>query len=235
MQKTLALHGFLQTGDVFLKKLGQLRKYLKHTTTFDVIDAPVSIHPHALNEDSGLVECTAECVGVDGSVSIQHSMVPADPEGTDTNRYLGWWVSDVPGFDVKTRYYIEEALDYIEEYILETKPDVILAFSQGASSLALLLHRWGSNPPAFIKSAIMISPAGAPGTEGLDKVHSPISTHLIYGEQDYIVPNELSLRVGDALALDGVHPHDGKHFVPAASRHRPIWAEIYGITPPEQK
>ncbi|GIQ88088.1 serine hydrolase FSH [Kipferlia bialata] len=194
-------------------------KYLKHTSTIEVFDAPVSLSPADSMDSDGYTVCTTRCIGAEGSIDVRQTLIQPSAEPVSL---LGWWAWDKA---TDERHYIEESLDYTERHILESQPDVLLGFSQGASALGLLLRRWGDSPPSFLKLAVLVAPPGLPGCEDTPKVKSPLPVHMVYGTSDSILSEELILSTADHLHIDKIHTHTGGHFIPAAKAHRPMWAE----------
>eukprot|EP00039_Didymoeca_costata_P019852 m.339173 g.339173 ORF g.339173 m.339173 type:complete len:274 (+) comp18693_c0_seq1:128-949(+) len=197
--KILCLHGFLQSGEVFRTRIGSTRKALKSKAEFFFIDGPVEV-----------TDEEAESVGI-----------------TSRDGGRAWWKVISPTTTQDQGDDFQPAYDTIQAAVKETKPDILLGFSMGASAIGLFLSRASQWEPELlegISGCILFSgflPKESVWAEQV-KLKLPAITSLhLYGKADSIVDMSRSKAVMEAYREHGgkveVFEHDGGHLVPSAS------------------
>eukprot|EP00040_Diaphanoeca_grandis_P006162 m.36242 g.36242 ORF g.36242 m.36242 type:complete len:242 (-) comp17304_c0_seq2:61-786(-) len=210
--RLLCLHGYQQNGALFKNKTGALRKALKSRCDCVFIDAPYQITEH-------------------GTVAIDTNEV--DP-GVGVAPPLSWWML---GGDAQrpsdTQEYsgFDKTYDQLVSVLKKEKPDGLLGFSQGASTIGLLLARLKSQDPELltsIKFTVCVGgflPKYVPWAEEVKLgVGATMASLHVCGETDKMVDVSRSRSLKDAfvkgqtqgLPVDE-YLHPGGHFVPTCT------------------
>ncbi|XP_044728133.1 esterase GA18864 [Chrysoperla carnea] len=212
--KILALHGYRQSGEIFRIKTGSFRKLVKNLADFTYITAPHKVLNLITNDGSE----------------------PADE--TADNGYSWWFNRDDLTFKGSREggpaIGFQESVEYVESVFKEHGPfDGILGFSQGASFASLLCYLVSKNlTPINFHFAILASGFKSGSIPHMKYYGQPIcipSLH-IFGENDQIIPKEMSLTLKKEFVSDEFDPievlHDGGHFLPANSILKPAYIKF---------
>ncbi|KAL1744841.1 serine hydrolase FSH [Schizophyllum fasciatum] len=217
----LALHGYCQSGAIFSKRIGALRKQCKDVE-FVFVDAPLVLEP--IDMAGSFPQNTA--TKVDSTESALASVGAAEV-ATDANLVpRGWWKRD---FTTDKAIGIEQSIQVVKEVLQKRHFDGVLGFSQGAafaSLIAALLERPETYPPFLVDGKpphppfeFCINVAGFKVRDPAfaDTYGSGYSTptlHII-GRNDVVVVPERSQTLVDASLNGRLEQHDGGHFVPS--------------------
>uniref|UniRef100_D8QA76 Serine hydrolase domain-containing protein n=1 Tax=Schizophyllum commune (strain H4-8 / FGSC 9210) TaxID=578458 RepID=D8QA76_SCHCM len=213
----LALHGYCQSGAIFSKRIGALRKQCKDVE-FVFVDAPLILEPAdiagSFPQNTATKVETLASVGA-AEVATDASMVPR-----------GWWKKD-PTSDKAVG--IENSIAVIKEVLQKRRFDGVLGFSQGAAFanlISALLERPETYPPFLVDGKPPHPPLEFCINVAGFKVRDPLfaetygagystpTLHVI-GRNDVVVIPERSQTLVD-VALNGrLELHDGGHFVPS--------------------
>lgn len=198
-----------------------MRKGLKSRATFEFVNAPYEVSSAAAEQ----------AVGVGGQREGGRSWWrPSDaddesavPTRCSESERSGGAASD--GFDA--------AYDAIKAAVVEHKPDVLLGFSQGASSIALFLARTQSRDPDLmegLQSVILIGgflPQDQSWANEIATAPGPVpvrSLHIYGATDERVTPARAQAlvapfrAVADKANLDtDEHEHPGAHMVPTTS------------------
>ncbi|KAK9476197.1 serine hydrolase FSH [Lipomyces japonicus] len=199
MGKVLLLHGFTQSGDLFSKKTGALRKgLLKLGFTSAYPTAPIKL---AVPDSSDPFE----------RASLQGAGIGEDS--------FAWWTKD----DVVNDYVgMDDSFTFLTEYIAKEGPfDGVIGFSQGAALAGVLTTQIRTLLPSHpeFKFAVLYSGYASPLPQH-QKYYDPListpSLHVI-GSLDTIVAEPRSLQLYDAAepSTRELYRHPGGHFVPS--------------------
>lgn len=211
--KVLALHGFMQSGQVFREKTGSFRKSLK---------------AHI-----------GEVVWVDGPYPAQTGGAAAAEEqgeegGSGGGGGRSWWRwTDEKGGDgapverpSKALFYtgVDEALALLRGELNAHRPDALLGFSQGATAAALLLaslaagqEQQEQHVPRFAILAGGFVPRDPKVAALLTASPPQVPTLFISGEGDQLVPPERTRALMECFAGETeIALHPGGHFIPPA-------------------
>ncbi|TRM68962.1 serine hydrolase FSH [Schizophyllum amplum] len=214
----LALHGYCQSGAIFSKRIGALRKQCKDVE-FVFVDAPLILEPvdivgSAPQNTATKVDSTVPSVGA-SEAGTDPALVPR-----------GWWKKDLSS----DKYIgIEESIAVIREVLRKRRFDVSLHHSQGAAFaglLAALLERPETYPPFLVDGKaphppfeFCINVAGFKARDPLfeDTFGAGYSTPTLHviGRNDVVVVPERSQTLVDASLNGRLEMHDGGHFVPS--------------------
>ncbi|KAK9475179.1 serine hydrolase FSH [Dipodascopsis tothii] len=195
-KKILFLHGYMQSGDLFLRKVSGLRK--------------------ALKKEFGYFGCFP-----DGPVQV-HAPDSADPEerarlyqSAVGEEMFGWWVLE------KGVYAgAEKTFPLLREYMLAEGPfEGVVGFSQGAAVAAALCAAMPTVMPDVPPLKFGVFYSGflpeAPFRQYFETKLAVPSLHVL-GSVDTLVSEERTLALYDACAEDTrtLYRHPGGHFVP---------------------
>ncbi|KAF7411296.1 hypothetical protein HZH66_000192 [Vespula vulgaris] len=192
--RILAIHGYHQSDIIFRGKLGSLRKGFKKELDFTFVRAP-------------------------------HKIPTKDEFDTDAEESgYGWW------FNTEDRVFkatvqsndcigFEDSLDVIIKTCQEHGPfDGILGFSQGAAfAVILCIMQQRKICPFKFNFAIIISgfiSLCAPHAEYYNEIIELPSLH-IYGQNDKVVPNDMTEKVCDLFKNCSKIIHEGGHYIPS--------------------
>ncbi|XP_058467642.1 esterase AAEL000016 [Malaya genurostris] len=205
--KILALHGYRQNGDILKSKLGSFRKFIKKYAELVFVTAPHTAPP--------LTDCQSE--------------TESDPNSRS------WWFNKDDGTFKGTNKSgpaigFEESLRLVEKTWKEEQCSGLLGFSQGACFVGLLcdLSARGmtSIKPEF---AVLCSGFRSGSLVHLNfyenKVQIP-SLH-IFGENDDIIPREMSLSLAETFVDPQMLVHPGGHFFPAQAIQKQTYVEFF--------
>ncbi|XP_032681807.1 esterase OVCA2 [Odontomachus brunneus] len=185
--RILALHGYVQSDVIFSAKLGSLRKGFKKEIDFIFIKAPHEV------------------------------------PSTDGNGY-GWW------FNTKDHYFkatdpsvlcvgFTDSINLVKKTFLEQGPfDGILGFSQGAAFVSILCAMKKQQLLEIdFDFVIIIS-----GFKSLCAPHSiyyneeiDIPSLHIYGENDQVIPTEMTKQISRLFTNKEEIHHEGGHYIPS--------------------
>ncbi|KAI5835415.1 hypothetical protein K523DRAFT_228254 [Schizophyllum commune Tattone D] len=214
----LALHGYCQSGAIFSKRIGALRKQCKDVE-FVFVDAPLILEPADIagsfpQNTATKVDAALASVGA-AEVATDASMIPR-----------GWWKKD-PTSDRAVG--IEDSIAVIKEVLRGRRFDGVLGFSQGAafaSLISALLERPETYPPFLVDGKpphppfeFCINVAGFKVRDPLfaqtyGAGYSTPTLHVI-GRNDVVVIPERSQTLVDVSLNGRLELHDGGHFVPS--------------------
>jgi dihydrofolate reductase len=209
----LCCHGFLQSGKFFRERIGSMRKALKSRAVFHFVDAPFKV--------SGEVAIAA--VGASG--------------GPRSGGRTWWQLEQEPGEGESHEDRFGSAYRVLKEAVVEHKPDVLIGFSQGASTIALFLTRAAAREPeliASVSSAVFVggflpsNPSWA--AEIASKGPPPIRSLHVYGLADARVPpaRAKALQAHFLAQKSSTYEHEGAHMVPTTSgRFRDVLREWF--------
>lgn len=216
--RVLCLHGYGQDGDAFRAKSGSCRKDSKKVADFEFVTSPNRIVPGS-GPGAGHPDHKAE-------------------EGADPGRY--WWdfnneASQMCGFD--------DSVAFLAQVFEERGPfDGVLAFSQGAGMLAILMAKLQRRElPAAItfRFGCMVSgflPRDPAYRAIIDAQALTIPSLHIFGETDNIIEPGRSkdlVAAWDPAAVT-VLSHMGGHLMPSAAPVRKGLLQFLGRFQPQQ-
>ncbi|XP_044763796.1 esterase AGAP003155-like [Coccinella septempunctata] len=201
--KILAIHGYRQNADTFRQKTGSFRKIANKFADFTYITAPHKV------------------------------VIPNDVENVDTaqeeDEQFGWFFNreDKSFRGIRTggpAIGFEESVQLVEETFEKLGPfDGILGFSQGACLVSLLCHLQEEKLlKAKFKFAIMIAgfkSGSIPHSAYYNKTIAIPSLH-VFGENDQIIPSQMSKDLSKCFLMPAIEMHPGGHFVPASSSQK---------------
>ncbi|KAL1729508.1 serine hydrolase FSH [Schizophyllum commune] len=215
----LALHGYCQSGAIFSKRIGALRKQCKDVE-FVFVDAPLILEPADIA--GSFPQNTATKVD---STEAALASVGAEEVATDASMIpRGWWKKD-PTSDRAVG--IEDSIAVIREVLQKRRFDV--TSSQGAafaSLISALLERPETYPPFLVDGKpphppfeFCINVAGFKVRDPLfaetyGTGYSTPTLHVI-GRNDVVVIPERSQTLVDVSLNGRLELHDGGHFVPS--------------------
>ncbi|XP_064480897.1 esterase OVCA2-like isoform X2 [Ornithodoros turicata] len=194
-QQVLCLHGYGQNAKVFASKIGAFRKATKSLLDLEFIDAPNVLPPRCEN-------------------------------GIQEGDRCAWWYSmsddTVTCLELSHKSIVfERSINAIREAWISHGPfDGILGFSQGATmvTFVLFLQALGKIQSNF-RFAVMIA-GGESRSLYWDVVCEPslvtIPTLHIIGENDSIVPKEVSCGALQHFSSPSVLFHPGGHYIPGS-------------------
>ncbi|XP_051765310.1 esterase OVCA2 [Ctenopharyngodon idella] len=214
--RILCIHGYRQNGNSFREKTGALRKLLKKQVELVYISAPHQV-PAIQNETNQEPEKSARSGEEDQS---------------------GWWFSDVQArsFNAKqeceSSLGLEESIEAVKTAVKDLGPfDGILGFSQGAALVAMLcaLQEQKLQPDFNFRFAILVAGFRSACSQHQRFYKGPVITipslH-VFGQDDRVIPEEMSRDLLPAFDGAQILFHPGGHFVPAASSHRQTYQDF---------
>ncbi|ROL54227.1 Esterase OVCA2 [Anabarilius grahami] len=214
--RILCIHGYRQNGNSFREKTGALRKLLKKQVELVYISAPHQV-PAIQNETNQEPEKSAR-------------------SGEEDQR--GWWFSDVQArsFNAKqeceSSLGLEESVEAVKTAVKDLGPfDGILGFSQGAALVAMLcaLQEQKLQPDFNFRFAILVAGFRSACSQHQRFYKGPVITipslH-VFGQDDRVIPEEMSRDLLPAFDGAQILFHPGGHFVPAASSHRQTYQDF---------
>lgn len=151
-------------------------------------------------------------------------------------RFSGWWFSsEDSNYDplIKTSCDrgFEESIQFVSDFIeqQETPFDGILAFSQGAAFLTLLLSRFSSSkiPVKFVILVAGFQSGQQQHESFYENLRIEIPSLHVFGLNDRVIPFEMSKTLAEKYFLNGkVFIHDAGHFIPTSSQAKEIYLEF---------
>ncbi|KAG1970283.1 esterase OVCA2 [Pimephales promelas] len=214
--RILCIHGYRQNANSFREKTGALRKLLKKLVELVYISAPHEV-PAIQNETNQEPEKTAS-------------------GGEEDQR--GWWFSDVQarGFNAKqeceSSLGLEESIEAVKTAVKDLGPfDGILGFSQGAALVAMLcaLQEQNLQPDFNFRFAIVVAGFRSACSQHQRFYKGPaltIPSLHVFGQDDRVIPEEMSRNLLPAFDGAQILLHPGGHFVPAKSSHRQTYQDF---------
>ncbi|EEB06159.1 dihydrofolate reductase Dfr1 [Schizosaccharomyces japonicus yFS275] len=205
--KVLCLHGYVQSGPVFSKKMGTVRKYLSKFMDLQFPTGPISAETtEGLTEE----EKKARLSQLGGEGANQFGWFEVEDF---KNTYGGW----------------EKSLKSLDEYMTEKGPfDGIIGFSQGAGIAAWVAHLleqgkpnpYINQPP--LKFVVFIGGFKADKPEFAHFYEPKLKTPslVISGLSDTLVPFARSMEFAKTLENPNVLTHPGQHIVPQQANYR---------------
>ncbi|XP_067289225.1 esterase OVCA2 [Pseudorasbora parva] len=214
--RILCIHGYRQNGSSFREKTGALRKLLKKQVELVYISAPHQV-PAIQNETNQEPEKMAS-------------------SGEEDQK--SWWFSDVEAQSFNAKQECESCLG-LEESIKAVKTavknlgpfDGILGFSQGAALVAMLcaLQEQKLQPDFNFRFAILVAGFRSACSQHQRFYIGPVLTipslH-VFGQDDRVIPEEMSRDLLPAFDGAQILVHPGGHFVPATSSHRQTYQDF---------
>lgn len=150
----------------------------------------------------------------------------------------GWWFSDVQArsFNAKqeceSSLGLEESIEAVKTAVKDLGPfDGILGFSQGAALVAMLcaLQEQKLQPDFNFRFAILVAGFRSACSQHQQFYKGPVITipslH-VFGQDDRVIPEEMSRDLLPAFDGAQILFHPGGHFVPAASSHRQTYQDF---------
>ena len=218
----LYLHGFLQSSQIFSKRVEDINKILtkNYNLTSLIPDGLFLIETTEEGEKRGWMKFeNVDYQNLD-MTSIKENL------GKQEQKYLG----------------LNESIDLILNIAKNNKIDVIFGFSQGAI-LNLLLNMLRENNKEvndlFVNLKFIVIASGfiTPSPNN-DEFVELIKTYKsgkkleipclhIYGENDDHIPPEKSKEVIEMFTNNTVYEHKGKHFIPVKSADKNYYLEYF--------
>jgi len=258
MPKTLCLHGFLQTADFFRQKTGFLHKSIGKADTFVFLDAPFKV---GFTPDEVFAEPWEPSEANGGSYFTgfppKRFQTPNRKfEGNSQEPRRGWCIIDPDESCASgTRAFgMQESVDYLDRALLGERPETVVSFSQGATTMICWLYKYyspsltsGGGKYSFLKNVVLASPWFPPANEmpGSD-IASPLDElavlandgkvidcgglriECIMGRGDKFVPFSGVERLTKVLPTLNLTLHDGGHFLPSSGPAKEVLKSIYG-------
>ncbi|XP_022904992.2 esterase CG5412 [Onthophagus taurus] len=208
--KLLCIHGYRQNGEAFRQKTGSFRKIIGKWADFTYVTAPHKV------------------IKVDTDANINIGQSP------DTEQF-GWF------FNRDDHTYrgirkggpaigFEESLRFIEDTFKEHGPfDGIVSFSQGGCFTGLLCDLQQRNLTKCKFNFVIFFSAFKSDCLPHKKYYSDkitIPSLHVFGENDEIIPKEMSADLSECFEDPVVLKHSGGHFVAANSQQKPIYKEF---------
>lgn len=203
--KVLMVHGYRQNATSCREKSGAFRKLTKRHLEPVFVSAPLVVPPRA-----------------DGTT-------PADSDGR------GWWFSAadqsfVAGQPSDLCAGFEESLATLRQTAEQHGPfDGVMGFSQGAALVALLCAlqqrqelNWG------FRFAILVAgfrSRSAPHQKLYDE-RMELPTLHVYGDNDQVIPGEMSEDLVQLYSNATVLRHAGGHHIPASGKEKPTYIQF---------
>lgn len=223
MIRILALHGYAQSGEIFKKKMGVLRKACGKNVEFVFLDAPILLQP---------VDMPQGIASVEGLDTVKAA--PEEPE----LQPRAWWRANS---DKSVYYHVPETIEYLKNYLKDQRFNGIFGFSQGACMAAaltkileqpedypsILVDGKASHPP--FEFCVLVS-GFKPVDDNLGPLFStPITTPNLHvlGRNDTIVVPERGKTLVDVCKDPRVEEHEGGHFVPLKANWRDFFKEYF--------
>ncbi|KRT81624.1 hypothetical protein AMK59_5538 [Oryctes borbonicus] len=211
--KILCIHGYRQNAEVFKQKTGSFRKMVHKWAEFTYITAPHKVlFVNNLETDE---------------IDVQQS--------PDTEQY-GWFFNrDDHTFRGIRKggpaIGFEESISIVEEaFKLHGPFDGILGFSQGGCFTGLLCDLQQRNLLNFNFNFAIIASGFKSGSLPHLKYYEDLinlpSLH-IYGENDDIIPTEMSVALRDCFESPMIITHPGGHYFPATAAQKQGYQEFF--------
>nr|CAH7744883.1 unnamed protein product [Callosobruchus chinensis] len=217
--KVLAIHGYRQNGETFRAKTGSFRKMVHKWAQFTYITAPHKV------------------ILVDDANDLNKSEEPDIGQSHDEEQY-GWFFNRDDNTFRGIRkggpaIGFEESVKLIEQIFIEEGPfDGLVGFSQGACFVGLLcdLQQRGLTKFNF-GFAVLASGFKSGSLPHLkyysDRINLP-SLH-IFGENDKIIPTEMSEALSNSFEDPVIVRHPGGHFLPASAAQKHQYQKFFKL------
>ncbi|CAH0552761.1 unnamed protein product [Brassicogethes aeneus] len=213
--KVLAIHGYRQNGSIFRQKTGSFRKMVHKWAEFTYITAPHKVR---------LVD---ELTTGDSEIG----------QSKDEEQY-GWFFNrDDKSFRGIRKggpaIGFDESAQLIEDIVKSGGPfDGILGFSQGACFVGLLCDLQQRGLLNFKFNFAIISSGFKSGSLPHLKYYSDIltiPTLHIFGENDQIIPTEMSEALSYCFEEPTIVKHPGGHFLPASQPQKHEYQKFFKL------
>ncbi|KEP48528.1 serine hydrolase [Rhizoctonia solani 123E] len=216
MIRILALHGYAQSGEIFKKKMGVLRKACGKNIEFVFLDAPILLQPADMPQAFASVEAL--------------DTVKAPPEEPELQPRAWWRASQ----DKSVYYHVPETIEYLKNYLKDQRFHGVFGFSQGAcmaAALTKILEQPEAYPAILVDDKAPHPPFEfcvlVSGFKPVDNnlgplFFTPITTPNLHvlGRNDAIVIPERGKTLVDVCKDPRVEEHEGGHFVPSKANWR---------------
>ncbi|KAJ8937831.1 hypothetical protein NQ318_016711 [Aromia moschata] len=217
--KVLAIHGYRQNAETFRAKTGSFRKMVHKWAQFTYITAPHKV------------------ILVDDTNDLNNESEPDIGQSKDEEQY-GWFFNR----DDKTFRGIrkggpaigfEESVKFIESVFEKEGPfDGILGFSQGACFVGLLCDLQQRGLINFRFNFAIMSSGFKSGSLPHLKYYTDrinLASLHIFGENDNIIPTEMSEALSNCFDEPIVVRHPGGHYLPAAAVQKPDYQKFFKL------
>lgn len=150
----------------------------------------------------------------------------------------GWWFSDVQARsfnaqqECESSLGLEESVETVKTAVKDLGPfDGILGFSQGAALVAMLcaLQEQKLETAFNFRFAILVAGFRSACSQHRHFYEGPavtIPSLHVFGQDDRVIPEEMSRDLLPAFDGAQILIHPGGHFVPAASSHRQTYQDF---------
>ncbi|XP_057658889.1 esterase AGAP003155 isoform X2 [Diorhabda carinulata] len=203
--KILAIHGYRQNAETFKAKTGSFRKIVHKWAEFTYITAP---HKVILVDDPNDLDKNNQDIG---------------------QKQYGWFFNrdDLTFRGIRKggpAIGFEESVKFIEDVFEKEGPfDGILGFSQGACFAGLLCDLQQRGLTKFTFSFAVLASGFKSGSLPhlkyyIDRITIP--TLHIFGENDQIIPTEMSEALSNCFEDPVIVKHPGGHYLPAAAAQK---------------
>ncbi|XP_056641166.1 esterase AGAP003155 isoform X2 [Diorhabda sublineata] len=203
--KILAIHGYRQNAETFKAKTGSFRKIVHKWAEFTYITAP---HKVILVDDPNDLDKNNQDIG---------------------QKQYGWFFNrdDLTFRGIRKggpAIGFEESVKFIEDVFEKEGPfDGILGFSQGACFTGLLCDLQQRGLTKFTFSFAVLASGFKSGSLPhlkyyIDRITIP--TLHIFGENDQIIPTEMSEALSNCFEDPVIVKHPGGHYLPAAAAQK---------------
>ncbi|CAE6437446.1 unnamed protein product [Rhizoctonia solani] len=239
MIRILALHGYGQSGEIFKKKMGVLRKACGKNVEFVFLDAPIMLQPADMPQGVASVEAL--------------DTIKAAPEEPELQP-RAWWKANP---DRTVYYHLPETIEYLKNYLKDQRFNGVFGFSQGAGMAAsltkileqpeaypaILIDGQAPHPPLYGPSFFSLAHSELPSSDFCVLVSgfkpfdgdlgplfsTPISTPNLHvlGRNDTIITPEQGKTLVDVSKDPRVEEHEGGHFVPSKASWRNFFKEYF--------
>ncbi|XP_062870433.1 esterase OVCA2 [Trichomycterus rosablanca] len=212
--RILCVHGYRQNSSSFREKTGALRKLLRKQVEFIYMNAPHQI------PSSNASQVQENCTKI-----------------SDEDQ-RGWWFSDVQAHSFDARQEcesslgLEDSLEAVRTAVKDLGPfHGILGFSQGAALVAMVcaLQEQKVEPSFDFSFAVLVAgfrSACAQHQRFYENVEITLPTLHVFGQDDKVIPEQMSRDLLPIFSAAEVLTHPGGHFIPAASAHKRIYLEF---------
>ncbi|KAI0070566.1 FSH1-domain-containing protein [Panus rudis PR-1116 ss-1] len=221
VKKVLMLHGFAQSGTIFSKRMGAVRKACGKDIDLVFLDAPHVLTPVDIAETFN----SPQELGAAEDTNAEPALQPR-----------GWWKFDP---ERKRTDGLEESLIFLRDILRKDHYEGVFGFSQGAAMaaiLAALLERphvlpeflVDGNPPHPPLTFCVAVAGFRPRSPLCDKIFLPsysTPTLHVLGRTDVIVVEERSKTLLDVSENKRIEYHDGGHFVPSKANWRAFFRD----------
>nr|CAI5831627.1 unnamed protein product [Callosobruchus analis] len=205
--KVLAIHGYRQNGETFRTKTGSFRKMVHKWAQFTYITAP-------------------------------HKVILVDEFKNYVLEQYGWFFNRDDNTFRGIRkggpaIGFEESVKLIEQIFVEEGPfDGLVGFSQGACFVGLLCDLQQRGLTKFNFSFAVLASGFKSGSLPhlkyySDRINLP-SLH-IFGENDKIIPTEMSEALSNSFEDPVIVRHPGGHFLPASAAQKHQYQKFFKL------